>query len=82
MSHKTGSGGGKEFMTNEQLKVLFKSYLDQLRHDGKCEANLPQSDFEELKAFVRKLNYTISYSNVESVLNVHVDGKVIIIGGY
>jgi hypothetical protein len=69
-------------MTNEQLKVLFKCYLNQLRHTGRCEANLPQTDFEELKAFIRKLNYTISYSNVESVLNVHVDGKCITIGGY
>jgi hypothetical protein len=69
-------------MTNEQLKVLFKCYLNQLRHTGKCEVNLPQTDFEELKAFIRKLNYTISYSNADNVLNVHVDGKVIIIGGY
>lgn len=69
-------------MTREQLKVLFQGYLDQLKHTGKCEVNLPQSDFEELKAFIRKLNYTISYSNVESVLNVHIDGKTIKIGGY
>lgn len=69
-------------MTREQLKVLFQGYLDQLKHTGKCEVNLPRAEFEELKAFVRKLNYTISYSNVESVLNVHIDGKVIIMGGY
>ena len=69
-------------MTREQLKELFNGYLDQLKHTGKCEANLPQSDFEELKAFIRRLNYTISYSNAEMVLNVHIDGKAIIIGGY
>ena len=69
-------------MTREQLRELFNGYLDQLKHTGKCEVNLPQSDFEELKAFIRKLNYTISYSNAEIVLNVHIDGKVIIIGGY
>ena len=69
-------------MTREQLRELFNGYLDQLKHTGKCEVNLPQADFEELKAFIRKLNYTISYGNVESVLNVHIDGKVIIIGGY
>jgi hypothetical protein len=69
-------------MTNNQLRDLFNGYLDQLRHAGKCEVNLPQADFEELKAFVKKLNYTISYSNVESVLNVHIDGKCITIGGY
>ena len=69
-------------MTKEQLRELFNGYLDQLKHTGKCEANLPQSDFEELKAFIRRLNYTISYSNAEMVLNVHIDGKAIIIGGY
>jgi hypothetical protein len=69
-------------MTREQLRELFNGYLDQLKHTGRCEASLPQEDFEELKAFIRKLNYTISYSNVESVLNVHIDGKCITIGGY
>ena len=69
-------------MTREQLRELFGGYIDQLKRTGKCEVNLPQADFEELKAFIRKLNYTISYSNAEMVLNVHVDGKVIIIGGY
>jgi hypothetical protein len=69
-------------MTREQLRELFNGYIDQLKHTRKCEVNLPLADFEELKAFVRKLNYTISYSNVESVLNVHIDGKCITIGGY
>lgn len=69
-------------MTNEQLKVLFKGYLDQLRHTGKCEASLPQEDFIELRDFVKKCNYTTSESNSANVLNVHVDGKCITIGGY
>lgn len=69
-------------MTNEQLKVLFQSYLDQLRHDGRCEANLPQPDFEELRDYVKKCNYTTSESNAANVLNVHVDGKCLTIGGY
>lgn len=69
-------------MTNEQLKVLFKCYLDQLRHAGKCEASLPQEDFIELRDFVKKCNYTTSESNAANVLNVHIDGKCITIGGY
>ena len=69
-------------MTKEQLKNIFKSYLDQLRHTGRCEANLPQSDFEELRDYVKKCNFTTTESNADNVLNVHVDGKVIIIGGY
>lgn len=69
-------------MTREQLRDLFGGYIDQLKRTGNCEVNLPQADFEELKAFIRKLNYTISYSNVEMVLNVHIDGKAIVIGGY
>lgn len=69
-------------MTREQLKVLFQGYLDQLRHDGRCEANLPQPDFEELRDYVKKCNFTTTESNAVNVLNVHVDGKVIIVGGY
>lgn len=69
-------------MTNEQLKVLFKGYLDQLRHDGHCEVNLPQSDFLLMREFVKKCNYTTSEGNADNVLNVHVDGKTIKIGGY
>jgi hypothetical protein len=69
-------------MTNEQLKVLFKSYLDQLRHIGKCEVNLPHDDFEAMKKYVKERNYTTTESNVDDVLNVHISGKVIKIGGY
>jgi hypothetical protein len=82
MSHKTSNGGSKEYMTDEQLKVLFKGYLDQMRHTGKCEASLPQEDFIELRDFVKKCNYTTSEGNADNVINVHVDGKCITIGGY
>lgn len=69
-------------MNNEQLKSLFASYLAQLRHVGKCEAFLPQSDFEAMREFVKASNCTTTESNAENVLNVHVEGKVIKIGGY
>jgi hypothetical protein len=82
VSHKKSNGGSEKSMTREQLKVLFQGYLDQLKHTGKCEVNLPQEDFIELRDFVKKCNYTTSEGNAHNVLNVHVDGKCITIGGY
>lgn len=69
-------------MNNEWAKVLFQGYLDQMRHTGKCEVNLPHDDFEKMKQYVKSLNYTTTESNAVDVLNVHVGGKVIQIGGY
>lgn len=69
-------------MTNEQLKVLLNGYLAQLRHDGHCEANLPQHDFLLMKEYIKSKKFTTSESNADNVLNVHVDGKTIKIGGY
>jgi hypothetical protein len=69
-------------MTDEQLKVLFKGYLDQLRHTGACEANLPQPDFEAMRDYIKSKNFTTSESNADNVLNVHIEGKTIKIGGY
>lgn len=69
-------------MNNDQLRVLFRGYLDQLRHTGKCAANLPQSDFEAMRDYIKSGNYTTTESNADNVLNVHIDGRVIKIGGY
>lgn len=69
-------------MTDDQLKALFSRYVAQLRHVGKCEAFLPQYDFEAMREFVKANNCTTTESNAENVLNVHIEGKVIKIGGY
>lgn len=69
-------------MNETQIKALFKGYLYQLRHIGNCEVNLPQEDFEQMRAYVKKCNYTTSKSNADNVLNVHIEGKTIKIGGY
>jgi len=69
-------------MNETQVKALFKGYLYQLHHDGKCEASLPQEDFLLMRDFVKRRNYTTSESNAANVINVHIDGKTIKIGGY
>lgn len=69
-------------MNETQIKALFKGYLYQLRHIGNCEVNLPQSDFEAMRDYIKSGNYTTTESNADNVLNVHVEGRVIKIGGY
>jgi hypothetical protein len=53
-----------------------------LRHTGACEANLPQPDFEAMRDYIKSKNFTTTESNADNVINVHVDGRVIKIGGY
>lgn len=69
-------------MNETQIRALFKGYLYLLQRNGHCEANLPQSDFLLMREFVKKCNYTTSEGNADNVLNVHIDGKTIKIGGY
>jgi hypothetical protein len=69
-------------MTDEQLKALLTEYMNQLLYTGACEANLPQSDFEAMRDYIKSKNFTTTESNADNVINVHVDGRVIKIGGY
>lgn len=69
-------------MNNEQLKALLVEYVHQARYTGACEANLPQPDFEAMRDFIKAGNYTTTESNAANVLNVHIEGRVIKIGGY
>ena len=69
-------------MTREQLREFFSGYLDQLKHTGKCEVNLPQADFEAMREFIKTGNYTTIESNAVDMITVYIDGKCIKIGGY
>ncbi len=69
-------------MTDEQLKALLTEYVHQARYTGACEANLPQPDFEAMRDYIKSKNFTTTESNADNVINVHVEGRVIKIGGY
>lgn len=69
-------------MSDEQLKALLTEYVHQARYTGACEASLPAADFEAMRDYIKSKNFTTTESNADNVINVHVDGRVIKIGGY
>lgn len=69
-------------MNETQIRALFRGYLYQAQHCGRCEVNLPQKHFELMREFIKTCRYTTTESNAENAINVHIEGKVIKIGGY